>query len=149
MNEIMNEQEFFQQKALSGYIVCFADQCPMHEDCLRWKVGQHQPTNVSTCLCVSPRYEKALTQDCDLYQCAHKLRFAKGMTQIFTDDMPQKVENYVRTELVKKHNRTYFFEYRNGTRLISPEMQEEIRNLFRRAGWQQEVHFDEYVEAYM
>ena len=38
----MNEQESFQQKALSGYIVCFADQCPMHADCLRWKVGQQE-----------------------------------------------------------------------------------------------------------
>lgn len=71
---------------------------------------------------------------------------ARGMTRTFTDDMPLKVIKAVRNALMMKYNRTYFFEYRNGTRLIPPAMQQEIRDLFLRAGWQQEVQFDEYVE---
>ena len=36
-----------------------------------------------------------------------------------------------------------------GARLIPPVMQEEIRQLFREAGWSGEVHFDGYVEDYV
>ena len=39
-------------------------------------------------------------------------------------------------------------EYRNGTRLIPPALQEKIRNLFRTNGWTDEVTFDSYVEDY-
>ncbi len=45
-------------------------------------------------------------------------------------------------------NRTYYFEYRNGSRLIPPALQEDIRNLFRKSGWTDEVKFDGYVEDY-
>ena len=45
-------------------------------------------------------------------------------------------------------NRTYYFEYRNGSRLIPPALQENIRNLFRESGWTEEVQFDSYVEDY-
>jgi hypothetical protein len=31
---------------------------------------------------------------------------------------------------------------------MSPAIQEEIRNLFREEGWQEEVHFDSYIEDY-
>lgn len=140
INNIINSN------ALSGYFVCFADQCPLHDDCLRWKVGQHLPTDLKACTCVNPRFEKIMTEECPMYEPAHKQRFAKGMYYIFTDDMPVRVINFVRDALVAKYNRTYYFEYRSGKRLMPPAMQEEIRELFRRAGWTQEVKFDEYVE---
>lgn len=38
---------------------------------------------------------------------------------------------------------------KEGARLIPPVMQEEIRQLFREAGWSGEVHFDGYVEDYV
>ena len=70
------------------------------------------------------------------------------MMHIFNVDMPRRVEQFVRQRLIGKHCRTYYYEYRNGTRLISPAVQEEVRNLFREAGWNEEVHFDSYVEDY-
>jgi hypothetical protein len=83
-----------------------------------------------------------------MYRPDEKVLMAKGMEHIFTDDMPKKVELAVRDALISRYNRTYFFEYRNGSRLIPPAMQEEIRNLFRQYGWTQEVQFDEYIEDY-
>ena len=136
------------QKAMNGYTVCFNEQCPMHVQCLRWLVGQQMPSNVKECTCINPLYEGVATDLCPMYRSTQKVRWAKGMTNIFTDDMPQKVEKAVRRALEGRYNRTYFFEYRNGTRLIHPDMQEEIRNLFRQNGWTEEVQFDEFVDAY-
>jgi hypothetical protein len=76
------------------------------------------------------------------------VQFAQGMMHIFNADMPRRVEPYVRSHFIASHCKTYYYEYRNGERLISPAIQEEIRDLFREAGWNQEVHFDSYVEDY-
>ena len=81
-------------------------------------------------------------------QYHQKVRFAKGMTKTFTDEMPRRVEPAVRQGIIGLTNRTYYFEYRNGSRLIPPALQEDIRNLFRTNGWTDEVEFDGYVEDY-
>ena len=93
-------------------------------------------------------YTVCFNEQCPMFRSDEKVRWAKGMTNIFTDDMPKKVEKAVRQALETRYNRTSFFEYRNGTRLIHPAIQEEIRSLFREAGWKEDVHFDSYVEDY-
>ncbi len=145
---MMKEQEIFKEKAVSGYTVCFAAQCPLKERCLRWKVGQQMPDTKSSYHCVNPHYQDVATEHCPLYRQSEKVQFAQGMMHIFNADMPRRVEPYVRSHFIASHCKTYYYEYRNGERLISPAIQEEIRDLFREAGWNQEVHFDSYVEDY-
>ena len=41
--------------------------------------------------------------------------------------MPKRVVSYVRQHLINSHCRTYYFEFRNGQRLMSPAVQEETR----------------------
>ena len=144
----MNEKEIFKEKAVSGYTVCFAAQCPLKDRCLRWKVGQQMPDTKSSYHCVNPHYQDVATDHCPLYRQSEKVQFAQGMMHIFNADMPRRVEPYVRSHFIASHCKTYYYEYRNGERLISPAIQEEIRDLFREAGWNQEVHFDSYVEDY-
>ena len=145
---MMKEQEIFKEKAVSGYTVCFAAQCPLKDRCLRWKVGQQMPDTKSSYHCVNPHYQGVATEHCPLYRQSEKVQFAQGMMHIFNADMPRRVEPYVRSHFIASHCKTYYYEYRNGERLISPAIQEEIRELFREAGWNQEVHFDSYVEDY-
>lgn len=144
----MNEKEIFKEKAVSGYTVCFAAQCPLKDRCLRWKVGQQMPDTKSSYHCVNPHYQDVATEHCPLFRQWEKVQFAQGMMHIFNADMPRRVEPYVRSHFIASHCKTYYYEYRNGERLISPAIQEEIRDLFREAGWNQEVHFDSYVEDY-
>ena len=144
----MTEQEIFRAKAKDGYTVCFAEQCPLREQCLRFLVGQYIPDTKSTYHCVNPRYQDVATEQCTLFRNSEKVKFAKGMKNIFNADMPRKVEPFVRQRLIGLHCRTYYFEYRRGARLIPPAVQEEVRSLFREVGWTEEVHFDGYVEDY-
>ena len=145
---MMNEKEIFKEKAVSGYTVCFAAQCPLKDRCLRWKVGRQMPDTKSSYHCVNPHYQDVATEHCPLFRQSEKVQFAQGMMHIFNADMPRRVEPYVRSHFIASHCKTYYYEYRNGERLISPAIQEEIRDLFREAGWNQEVHFDSYVEDY-
>ena len=53
--------------------------------------------------------------------------------------MPRKVELFVRGKLIGHHCRTYYYEFRNGKRLMSPAVQKEIRALFRKIGWNEPI----------
>ena len=141
-------KELLIKKAQEGYTVCNVDACPLRTQCLRWLVGQHVPHTKSSYRCVNPHFEGVATTECPMYRNDQKVRFAKGMTHIFTNDMPKRVEPSVRYGVIRKTNRTYYFEYRNGSRLIPPALQEDIRKLFRDNGWTEEVKFDGYVEDY-
>ena len=141
-------KELLIKKAQEGYTVCYVDECSLRNQCLRWQVGPHVPNTHSTYRCVNPHFEGVATTECPMYRTDQKVRFAKGMLHIFTDDMPKRVEPAVRYGIIGLTNRTYYFEYRNGSRLIPPALQEKIRKLFRDNGWTDEVKFDGYVEDY-
>lgn len=140
--------ELLIEKAKEGYTVCYADTCPLRTHCLRWLVGQQMPHTYSSYRCVNPHFEGVTTAECPLYRNDQKVRFAKGMTHTFTGDMPKRLEPAVRNGVIHLTNRTYYFEYRNGSRLIPPALQENIRKLFRANDWTEEVKFDSYVEDY-
>ena len=142
------EKELLIAKAQEGYTVCYVDECPLRTRCLRWQVGQHMPHTYNSYRCVNPHFEGVATSECPLYRNDQKVRFAKGMMHLFTNDMPKRVEPAVRQGIIGRVNRTYYYEYRNGSRLIPPVIQEHIRNLFRANGWTDEVQFDGYVEDY-
>ena len=141
-------KELLIEKAKVGYTVFYVDNCPLHTQCLRWQVGQHVPNTKSTYCCVNPHFEGVATDNCQMYRSDQKVRFAKGMLHTFTGDMPKRIEPAVRYGIISLTNRTYYFEYRNGSRLIPPALQEAIRNLFRENGWKEEVQFDGYVKDY-
>ena len=142
------KKELLIKKAREGYTVCYVEACPLRTHCLRWLVGQNIPHTYSSYRCINPHFESVATTDCPMYRKDHKVRFAKGMTKMFTDDMPKCVEPGVRCGVIRKTNRTYYFEYRNGSRRIPPALQEYIRQLFRDKGWTEEVKFDDYEEDY-
>ena len=136
------------KKAREGYTVCYVEQCPLREHCLRWLVAQHVPNTAMSYNCVNPNYKGVGTTDCPMRRKDEQVRFAKGMTHVFNDDMPRRVEDAVKYGVISKTNRTYYYEYKNGSRLIPPALQEHIRRLFRENGWTEDIHFDNYVEAY-
>lgn len=142
------EKALLIEKAKEGYTVCYQDQCPLRAQCLRWLVGPHVPNTHSSYRCVNPHFESVASNDCPMYRSDQKVRFAKGMLHTFNSDMPKRIEPVVRSGIIGLTNRTYYFEYRNGSRLIPPALQEKIRKLFRDNEWTEEVQFDGYVEDY-
>ena len=91
-----NKEELLIKQAKEGYTVCYIDQCPLHNQCLRWLVGQHMPQTASTYRCVNPHFEGVATADCPMYRNDQKVRFAKGMMNIFTN-LQQAIRDLFRT----------------------------------------------------
>ena len=142
------KKELLIKQAQEDYTVCYVENCPLRNHCLRWLVGQHMPPTASTYRCVNPNFEGVATADCPMYRKDEKVRFAKGMKNMFNDDMPKSVQDAVKYGVINKSNRTYYYEYKNGSRLIPPSLQEHIRQLFRDKGWTAKVDFDSYVDDY-
>ena len=88
----MTEQELFKEKALSGYTVCFAEQCPLKGHCLHYLVGQQLPDSRSTYHCVNPHYQNVGTEQCSLFRQSAKVKFARGMMHIFNNDEVARIQ---------------------------------------------------------
>ncbi len=144
----MEDRVFFTEQATKGYPVCYSEQCPKKEHCLRWKVGQFMPDTKSIYNCVNPHCKGVGSEGCPQYRCSKKVKMARGMKHIFNSDMPTKVEPFVRNSIISRYCRTYYFEYKRGARVIPPALQQEIRNLFLQIGWKEPIEFDSYEEDY-
>ena len=103
------KEELLIKQAQEGYTVCYIENCPLRDHCLRWLVGQHLPNTASTYRCVNPHFEGVATAECPMCRNDQKVRFAKGMTHTFTSDMPRRVESEVRYGIIGLTNRTYYF----------------------------------------
>ena len=54
----MKQKEAIFTKKAKHYFVCFADQCPLHETCLRWEVGQYVDADEVAIMSMNPRNRK-------------------------------------------------------------------------------------------
>ena len=127
-----------------GY--CFNAQCPMHESCLRFQSAAEIPEKRELGPAVYPTAYK--NGQCRFYRKDEKVTLATGFviegnpraTNMFIEKR-SAITNYL------GGNGTYYL-YRNGKKWLSPQQQEDIRNIFRRAGYTDEVVFGYTKEEY-
>lgn len=134
-------------KAEHGFVVCFNKECCRRDHCLRWLAKDYVPQDTFVQKSVNLASEAVQREDCPMFLKDQKVKMGKGMIHLF-EDMPRKMGDTVKVLLINEYKRTYFYEYRNGTRLISPSMQEHIANVCKQCGWDKSVIYDEYVEDY-
>ena len=129
-----------------GYVMCFNSDCPRHEECLRWIVGQQASDNLRVATTVLPSVLKL--SRCTYYRKAETLRMAWGFSKLF-EDVKRKDAKPLRDAMVDYlgGNGTYS-RYRLGRRMLSPQQQDYILNLFRRRGYTEGLEFDNYVTTY-
>ena len=144
---MMSQEEIFRQKA-PHYLLCFIEHCPLREHCLRWLVGQQADPTVIKVGCVNPLLAQAGTDQCPQYRENVTAPHAKGMVH-FYDDMPRRMEVRIKGRLISRYARRQYYEYRNGVRLITPQMQQDIARICQEAGWTQPLRFDDYQDDYV
>lgn len=143
----MTEQEsIFSEKAVS-YLVCFNTQCGLHEKCLRWMVGQHVPSEPISRLSINPLNSQVVAGSCPVFRDSAPRHMPVGMTHFYYD-MPGRLERAIKGALISRYSRTGYYRYHNGSRPITPEVEEEIRRTCNEHGWTQPLKFDSYVDDY-
>ena len=129
-----------------GWQYCFNAQCPMHDHCLRFQSAFEIPENNESGLAVHPTAVK--NGKCQFYRKDEKVTLATGfvvennpqMNSMFVA-MRRKITSYL------GGNGTYYL-YRNGKKWLSPQQQQDIRTIFRMAGYADEVVFGKAKEDY-
>jgi hypothetical protein len=135
-----------QRQLPAGYIYCFNDGCPKHEECLRWIATKQMDAKCTTAHTVLPKVLSM--KNCPHYRKAELKRMAWGFNKLFAE-VKSKDETLLRNEM-KSYlggNGTYS-RYKLGRRLLTPAQQEHIIALFRARGYTEGLEFDHYVTAY-
>ena len=129
-----------------SWLYCFNAQCPKHDSCLRFQSALEMAADRDNGWAVYPNALK--NGQCRFYRKDEKVMLATGfvvkdnprVSSMFVE-MRRRITNYL------GGNGTYYL-YRNGKKWLSPQQQEDIRNIFRNAGYTDEVVFEKTKETY-
>ena len=134
------EEDIMRQK-VSGYLVCFIDDCPLHETCLRWVVGQYADQNLVSHISVNPRNPRMGGDDCQMYREKVRVKVKRGLTQ-FYHEMPGYKEQAIRRQLISHFGRKRYFQMRKGEAFIYPADQQVIERVCQQHGWTAPLVYD-------
>ena len=129
-----------------SWLYCFNAQCPMHDSCLRFQSALEMPDDKEIGSAV---YPNALRNgQCRFYRKDEKVTLATGFV---VEGNPRASNMFIEMRYwITKYlggNGTYYL-YRNGKKWLSPKQQEDIRRIFRRAGYTDKVVFGHTKEEY-
>lgn len=125
---------------------CFLDGCPKADECMRHLSGKYVPKTVTSGLSVFPT---AMTNDgCGHFKQIRTMHVAYGFATIF-DEVKSKDEKSIR-DSIKSYlgSQKTYYRYHNGEKLLTPEQQRWIVNLFRQYGYTDNLKFDHYRDVY-
>jgi hypothetical protein len=131
----------------AGYQLCFNENCKVKEQCLRYKARLHPFEGRKWGPVIYPTIE--LTENgCRFFKTGEPRLMAWGFEKLF-EDMKVKDTKKVREKLkdyLGGHG-TYY-RYTKGERMLTPEQQESVLNIFRSLGYVNDLSFDHYVYQY-
>lgn len=143
----MEDQELLKEKMEQGFLPCFNHACERRESCLHWLGRVYVSTNSWVVECINPANPEACGNSCIMYRLNKKVRVAFGFTELF-NRLPRDMGSALMHAFIAEHHRTYAYEYRNGKRPMSPQIQDSITAICRELGYSGAVTFDCYKEEY-
>ena len=128
----MNKKYDFSQISASWYF-CFNHNCPLHEGCLRYQSALELPANVQRGNAIYPHACQA--NGCSFFRADQPVVLVTGFVNSKNPAMNQAfVALRHRIENVTGSGGSYYL-YRNGKRWLSPQQQEQIRQIFAKEGY--------------
>lgn len=140
------DSNFDYKEVPKNYTHCLNEQCVRSADCLRFKVAHYADKDIGSFLTVNPIYA-ANGEECRYFQPDLMTRFASGIKHLL-DNLPHTKAVKIKDILYKHFGLNTFYRIQNKKRLIKPEEQDYIREVFLKEGIEEEPVFDEYVDKY-
>ncbi len=144
---LKSQEDAFREKA-GHYLVCFVDQCPLHDHCLRWLVGQYVDIQPLAYNAINPRNPRIGGEHCEMFRNNQRIVMKSGFRNMY-HEMPGYMEYRIRHLLIQTFGRKQYFEMRKGDRLITPEQQEQITAACRYHGWTGSIIYDGEQEDWL
>jgi hypothetical protein len=138
---------FDYDKIPEWWAMCPNRECKMAETCLRHQVYMQAPPKYNRWMCVLPN---ALEEDnCRFYQKAEKVTMAQGFESIYKNVESREACSQIRYALTGHlGSKGTYYRYKDGERLINPQLQQEMIDIVHQYAPDVEVHFDKTFEGY-
>ena len=137
----MNNNEPTYETMPEHYLLCFTDDCPLADTCLRRLAARSGKVKDEVVMVVNPvRY---CGDNCPSYKENRMVTMAYGMKDSFHEVKADHIAR-LRGKLIDHFGRGSYYLRRNGLRGITPEEQQYIGSVFRQFGY--EVTFDRTAE---
>ena len=122
--------------------LCFQTDCPLRMNCLRFAAGKTVPSTLHHGAAVYPGARK--DDKCSMFKQIRMIHAAWGFKSLFED---VKHADYTPLrDAIKEYlgSHTSYYRYHRGEKLLTPEQQQWILDLFAQYGYTNELHFDSY-----
>ena len=146
-NTPKTRETIFTEKA-ANYGVCYTATCPLREHCLRSILTVYVPEDSTFAHSINLNNPQMQRSDCPMYRNDEPIRMPVSLHTIYYD-MPSRIEKAVKNHLINVYSRKRYYEYHNGTRPLTPDVELYVRQTLKTYGWTDEPHFLEYVEEYL
>ena len=143
----MKTEETLRKKS-AHYLPCFIKDCPKHQICLHWLTGEQTLDQSLVITSVNPMNPNVKAGCCELYRENKTASYARGIMHLL-DMIPYTQARNIKRRLIQTFTRKRYYEFRNGTRLISPTEQEQIARICQDEGWTGEIRYDGWEEDYL
>lgn len=140
------ENNFNYGQVPKNYLHCQNTQCQHSASCLRFLVALRIDSSVSSFSIVNPAYVAGRTE-CPYFKPDQLIRFASGITYLF-DNLPHAKAIKVKKIIYSHFGKNTYYRFRNQERLIKPEEQDFIHEVFVKEGIEEEPLFDKYVDKH-
>ncbi|MBQ7420245.1 MAG: hypothetical protein IJV17_05855 [Prevotella sp.] len=127
-------------------MLCFNNECPMCDHCLRYQVG------VQECqqrLWGRAVYPSALKDGkCSFYRKAEEVKLAYGFHSLYKN-VPKHERSLMRNIITDYVGSVgSYYRYHNGEHMLAPCQQQTILGFFAERGYDQGIAFDHYLSTY-
>lgn len=140
------DENFNYEQVPKNYLHCQHAQCQRSADCLRFLAASRINSSVSSFSIVNPAYV-AGKAECPYFKPGQLIRFASGITHLF-DNLPHTKAIKVRRIICNHFGKNTYYRFRSKERLIKPEEQDFIREVFVKENVEEEPLFDRYIDRY-
>lgn len=145
MNDTTLQQPFDFSSVPPVWQLCFCEGCPRHGECLRFLAGQYAPENLTWGPAIYPAAYKNGT--CSHFKAVRFIKAAYGFKSLFRE-VKQKDYTPLR-DRIKDYlgGHGTYYRYNRGERLLTPEQQQWILDLFNKYGYTENLAFEHYREV--
>lgn len=131
----------------ADYLYCFNTGCPREKECMRHFAAENIDSKIVVGSAVFPTALQ-VAGGCDRFKQKRLIKAAWGFEKLFCE-VKERHASLLRDKL-KAYlggNGTYY-RYHHGDRLLTPEQQEWIFDLFHRYGYTDGLEFEGYREVW-
>lgn len=139
--------DFDYRSVPNNFVHCLNKECPEAAYCLRRQVTLRLPSDQGVIAVLSPLFEHPRGESCPYFKSDELKRFALGMTHLL-DNIPHRQAVGIRKQMIARFERNTFYRCWSKKRLIRPDEQQIIRQIFLDNGITSEPVYDEYIEQY-